>query len=159
PRATRFVEPASVTRTGTELSESHHGPQSVAVARLEEERTVPDPAPQAEQPARDALVADARAGLVVEGLAVELSDKTGVIVEDICFAVRPGEILALVGESGSGKTTIGMALLGYARPGARISTGSVVVDGTDILSLSKVDQRALLGARIAYMPQDPASAL
>ena len=44
-----------------------------------------------------------------------------------------GEVLGLVGESGSGKTTLAMALLGYARPGTRLS-GSVRIGGEEIIA-------------------------
>ena len=67
--------------------------------------------------------------LEVRDLRVELWDGGAPIVEDVSIALRRGEILGLVGESGSGKTTTALALLGYARPGARLAGGEVVVDG------------------------------
>ena len=45
-----------------------------------------------------------------------------------------GEILGVVGESGSGKTTLALALLGFARPGARIVAGSVQIRGEELFS-------------------------
>ncbi|MFC8431920.1 ABC transporter ATP-binding protein [Streptomyces sp. NPDC057253] len=97
-------------------------------------------------------------GLEVRDLLVELADGTPV-VQGVSFDVRPGEIVALVGESGCGKTTIGTALLGHARRGARIAGGSVLLDGVDLLALKPDELGRLRGARIAYVPQDPASAL
>ncbi|MFJ9900677.1 ABC transporter ATP-binding protein [Streptomyces sp. NPDC091280] len=97
-------------------------------------------------------------GLEVRDLLVELADGTPV-VQGVSFDVRPGEIVALVGESGCGKTTIGTALLGHARRGARIAGGSVRLDGVDLLALKPDEISRLRGARIAYVPQDPASAL
>ncbi len=62
--------------------------------------------------------------LRVDGLRVEL-DSGEPIVEDVSLELRAGEVLGLVGESGSGKTTTALALLGYARRGARIAAGTV----------------------------------
>jgi peptide/nickel transport system ATP-binding protein len=98
--------------------------------------------------------------VAVDGLRVELAgDAHDDIVDEISFAIAPGEVVGLVGESGSGKTTVAMALLGYARSGARIARGSVRVGDVDVLSLGVAEQRALRGRLVAYVPQDPSSAL
>jgi peptide/nickel transport system ATP-binding protein len=100
-----------------------------------------------------------RANLEVLGLRVDLG-ATGVdIVDEISFAVGPGAVTGLVGESGSGKTTVALALLGAARPGARIVGGQVLVAGGDVLAMSPRQLRAIRGALISYLPQDPSSAL
>jgi len=95
----------------------------------------------------------------VRGLRVELDGSSTDIVDDVSFAIDAGEIVGLVGESGSGKTTIGSALLGFARRGARISGGEVVIDGQDILKLRPRELTALRGKLVAYVPQDPTAAL
>ncbi|HEX7819770.1 MAG TPA: ABC transporter ATP-binding protein [Sphingobium sp.] len=97
--------------------------------------------------------------LSVRGLRVELARRGAPIVADIDLTLAPGEILGLVGESGSGKTTLANALLGYARRGTRMAAGEVWIDGRDILSLPDAEQRAARGNLIAYVPQDPATAL
>ena len=79
------------------------------------------------------------------------------IVKDVSFAIRPGEVLALIGESGSGKTTIGLALLGYARRGCRIAGGTVRIGETDVLSLDEAGRRRLRGRRVAYIAQSAAA--
>ncbi|MDV6271719.1 ABC transporter ATP-binding protein [Rhodococcus globerulus] len=96
--------------------------------------------------------------VVVENLGVALDDGTE-IVGEINFGLLAGEVLGVVGESGSGKTTVGTALLGYARPGARIYSGRVLVGGVDVLGLAGAELQAVRGQRAAYVPQDPGSAL
>jgi peptide/nickel transport system ATP-binding protein len=64
-----------------------------------------------------------------------------------------------VGESGSGKTTVGTSLLNYSRAGAFISSGKVLLEGRDVLGMTWQEVRKIRGEEIAYVPQDPASAL
>jgi len=80
------------------------------------------------------------------------------IVRDIALGLAPGEVLGLVGESGSGKTTIALALLGHRPEGAAIF-GSVAFQGRDILTLPPAALQAVRGRRIAYVPQNPTTAL
>jgi peptide/nickel transport system ATP-binding protein len=115
---------------------------------------------------RDAPGADASAGPASGGVRLDVSDlevrlgRTGAdVVSDVSFTVRAGQVLGLVGESGSGKTTVVLALLGHARRGLRISSGQVRVDGVDLLRLPPAGLRAVRGARVAYVPQDPSAAL
>ena len=97
--------------------------------------------------------------LDVRDLEIRIGASGPDVVSGISFEVPAGEVLGLVGESGSGKTTVALALLGHARRGLRISGGEVCLDGTDLLQLPPGDLRALRGARVAYVPQDPAAAL
>ncbi len=108
-------------------------------------------------PAAPAATGDA--ACTVEDLRVGLTGRHVDVVDDIDLVLRPGEVVGLVGESGSGKTTVGTALLGYAREGAEIESGRVLFGGRDVLTLSVKEVRQLRGEEIAYMPQDPASAL
>jgi oligopeptide/dipeptide ABC transporter ATP-binding protein len=98
--------------------------------------------------------------------AVEVSDlKIGLIgrdvdvVDEISLEIKPGEVLGLVGESGSGKTTVGMALLGHVKRGGEVSGGVVMIDGRDLAHLNDAALRALRGGSVAYIPQDPGTAL
>jgi peptide/nickel transport system ATP-binding protein len=100
-----------------------------------------------------------RARLEVSDLEVRIDAGGPDVVSEISFAVPAGEVLGLVGESGSGKTTVALALLGNARRGLRITGGEVLLDGTDLLRLSPGGLRAARGAKVAYVPQDPAAAL
>ena len=97
--------------------------------------------------------------LDVRGLEVRLGEAGPDVVSDVSFTVQSGQVLGLVGESGSGKTTVVLALLGHARRGLRISSGEVRVDGVDLLRLPVGQLRAVRGARVAYVPQDPSAAL
>src|ERR1035438_9048373 len=81
------------------------------------------------------------------------------VVSEVSFAVRAGEVLGLVGESGSGKTTVALALLGYARRGLSVRGGEIRLDGVDLLRLGPGELRQMRGAKVSYVPQDPAAAL
>ena len=111
-------------------------------------------------PAQEPTATRAGSGITVEDLRIGLTARAGVdVVDDIDLVLRPGEVLGLVGESGSGKTTVGTALLGYTRPGAAIETGKILFEDQDVLGLPWQQVRQLRGEEIAYVPQDPASAL
>ncbi len=99
-----------------------------------------------------------QSGLVVEGLTVVTAGGAPV-VQDVSFQVAPGQVLGLVGESGSGKSTVGVALLGLARPGLRIESGHVWIDGVDVLGLQGSSLQHARGRLVAYVPQDPTSGL
>jgi len=97
--------------------------------------------------------------VAVSDLRVELISTGEDVVDEISFAIPPGEVLGLVGESGSGKTTVGLALLGHTRRGVRITRGSVNIAGRDVLPLPADEVRALRGGVVSYVPQDPSAAL
>ena len=78
-------------------------------------------------------------------------------VREASFHIAAGEKFALVGESGSGKSVTALALLRLVR-GAQLS-GSVVFDGHDLMALPEEQMRALRGARIAMVFQEPMTAL
>jgi peptide/nickel transport system ATP-binding protein len=94
-------------------------------------------------------------GLRIEGESEEVWHE---IVKGVDLTLRRGEVLGLIGESGSGKSTIGLAALGYARPGCRIKAGSIVFDGIDLATLPAVEKRKLWGRRVAYVAQSAAAA-
>jgi peptide/nickel transport system ATP-binding protein len=85
-------------------------------------------------------------------------DKWHEIVKGVSLTLRRGEVLGLIGESGAGKSTLGLAAMGYARPGCRITSGSIVFDGIDLRAASDADRRALRGSRISYVAQSAAAA-
>jgi peptide/nickel transport system ATP-binding protein len=93
-------------------------------------------------------------GLRIEGQADEQWQE---IVHGVDVVLRRGEVLGLIGESGAGKSTIGIASMGFARPGCRITGGSIVFDGIDLMTASEETKRRLRGARIAYVAQSAAA--
>ncbi|MBX3031041.1 MAG: ABC transporter ATP-binding protein [Chloroflexi bacterium] len=99
--------------------------------------------------------------LEVTDLAVEFMTRSGPIrvVEEVAFRVRPGEIVGLVGESGSGKTVTMMSVLRLVPPPGRITAGRIIVDGTDVRSLSRDGMRGLRGSAVALIPPDATAAL
>ena len=98
--------------------------------------------------------------LEMRGLRIEgQSDETWhEIVHGLDVVLRRGEVLGLIGESGAGKSTIGIASMGFARPGCRISGGSITFDGIDLVGASEETKRKLRGSRIAYVAQSAAAA-
>ena len=83
----------------------------------------------------------------------------GPILRDVSLSVNAGEVMALVGESGAGKSTIAKAVLGILPAGIKVTAGNILFEGNDLLTLPPDRLRALLGVRIALIPQDPLTSL
>jgi peptide/nickel transport system ATP-binding protein len=79
------------------------------------------------------------------------------IVNGVDFKLRRGQVLGIIGESGAGKSTIGVAAMGYAKPGCRICGGSIRFDGIELTTASEEQKRRLRGKRIAYVAQSAAA--
>ena len=98
--------------------------------------------------------------LDVEKLRIEVRTDAGpgpVLVDDISFTLRKGQVLGLIGESGAGKSTIGMAILGYTRANCFITGGRLLFQGRDIRTMSADERRALRGPGVAYIAQSAAA--
>ncbi|TWD17296.1 ABC transporter ATP-binding protein [Marihabitans asiaticum] len=82
-----------------------------------------------------------------------------VAVDGLSFDVRPGQTVGLVGESGCGKSVTSLAIMGLLPDRGNTVTGSVELDGRDLLTLSNKQMRDLRGSDIGMIFQDPLSSL
>ncbi|HUD80396.1 MAG TPA: ABC transporter ATP-binding protein [Streptosporangiaceae bacterium] len=99
--------------------------------------------------------------LQVSDLHVEIASRRGIVhaVDGISLEVPAGEAVGLVGESGSGKSMTLKAILGVLPPEAKVTAGSVVLNGTDLVQLSGSQLNKIRGPDIAMIFQEPMSAL
>ena len=84
-------------------------------------------------------------------------DRWHEIIKGVDLTLHRGEILGLIGESGAGKSTLGLAAMGFARPGCKISSGSIKFDGMELTDMPEKEQRSLRGSRICYVAQSAAA--
>lgn len=80
-------------------------------------------------------------------------------VRNLSLSVRAGQVLALVGESGSGKSVTANAILKLLPPKTTHISGSILFDGVDLRAASEDQLRALRGASISMIFQEPMTAL
>ena len=92
--------------------------------------------------------------IVIDGYS---DDRWHEIVKGVDVTLKRGEIMGLIGESGAGKSTLGLAAMGFARPGCRLTSGTIMFDGIDLMKTSEEDKRTLRGSRIAYVAQSAAA--
>ncbi|MFB9776675.1 ABC transporter ATP-binding protein [Brevibacterium otitidis] len=103
--------------------------------------------------------------LEIDDLHITATTSGADVITDVDLDLKPSEILALVGESGSGKTTVGLAVLGHFRTGLTHAGGTVWLYPSDadepaeMTALPDAVLRQLRGARVSYIPQDPALSL
>jgi oligopeptide transport system ATP-binding protein len=94
--------------------------------------------------------------LEVNNLCVEFRLRTGVVsaVSSLTYSLHSGETLAIVGESGSGKSVGARAVLGLNPPSAKVTAGSALLKGEDLLSMKEARRRQLRGEEIAMVAQN-----
>ena len=100
--------------------------------------------------------------LEVEDLHTEFALRgrpTVLAVRGVSFGVERAETLGLVGESGSGKSVTALSIARLITPPGRTTRGSVKLDSVDLLPLSEKSMRSVRGAKIAFVFQDPMTAL
>ena len=99
--------------------------------------------------------------LEVKNLIVEFPGRHGTLraLDDISFAIAPGEILGMVGESGAGKSLTGAAIIGLLEPPGRIAGGQIMLEGERIDNLDYEQMRRIRGRRIGAIFQDPLTSL
>jgi peptide/nickel transport system ATP-binding protein len=98
--------------------------------------------------------------LEVENLGIQLSTSRGPAqaVREVSFVLKRGETLGLVGESGCGKSITALALMGLLPESAGVS-GSIKLDGNELVGLPDADYCKLRGNRISMIFQEPMTAL
>ena len=100
--------------------------------------------------------------LAIDGLTVEVATPDGPlsVVEDVCLNIRAGETLGLVGESGSGKSVTSLAIMRLlSSPPFSVVSGSVRLEGRDIIGLEFDEVRRLRGQDMSMIFQDPMASL
>lgn len=100
--------------------------------------------------------------LSVEGLTTEFKTIEGslVAVNNVDLTIRSGEMVGLVGESGCGKSMTALSIMRLVpSPPGKITSGKVILKGTDLLQLSKREMRRVRGSQVAMIFQDPATFL
>ncbi|HEY8160746.1 MAG TPA: ABC transporter ATP-binding protein [Methylocystis sp.] len=108
----------------------------------------------------DATTMTASPLLDVRDLSVSFlqGDRETIAVDSVSFSLERGKTLALVGESGSGKSISALSIVRLLPPGA-IATGEAFFAGKDMLTASEGELRAIRGARITMVFQEPMTSL
>lgn len=99
--------------------------------------------------------------LEIKNLSVRFDTPEGEVqaVRGVSLSLRTGEVLAVVGESGCGKSVLCKAVMGLLPASARIRSGSILVNGTDISGYKEKEMRLLRGKIFSMVFQDPMTAL
>jgi peptide/nickel transport system ATP-binding protein len=97
--------------------------------------------------------------LSIRNLNARLVGTTHRILRDVSLDVAAGEVRGLVGESGAGKSMIGKAVLGTLPKSVEITSGQIMLDGIDLLTIPAAARRIRVGQLCALIPQDPLTAL
>ncbi|TQK18436.1 peptide/nickel transport system ATP-binding protein [Microbacterium sp. SLBN-154] len=99
--------------------------------------------------------------LQVRDMAVEFRTVDGTVhaVEGVDLDLAAGETLAIVGESGSGKSTTAMAVIGLLPGNGRVTQGSILFEGENLVGAPESVMRQVRGRSIGLVPQDPMSNL
>jgi len=96
--------------------------------------------------------------LEVDGLSVAFGHRRIEAVRDVSFTVEAGQRVGLIGESGCGKTVTALALMGLLPGNARVS-GSVTVDGRELVGLDEKASSRMRGGQVGMVFQEPMTAL
>ena len=98
----------------------------------------------------------AKRGLAVRGLSVRIAGRT--VLDDVTFAVPPGQRVGVIGASGSGKSMTSLAVMGLEPAGATVR-GSIRLDGRELVGLPDRERARTRGAEIGMVFQEPGTAL
>jgi oligopeptide/dipeptide ABC transporter ATP-binding protein len=99
--------------------------------------------------------------LDIQGLTTHFFTRAGVVkaVDNLSLKLKKGRVLGLVGESGCGKTVTALSILNLVPYPGKIVSGKILFDGADLLAHSAEQMRAVRGARISMIFQEPMTAL
>ena len=99
--------------------------------------------------------------LEIENLRIRFKTQRGMVhaVNGVSFDVLPGETLGLVGESGCGKSVTALATMGILPRASRIPSGSIKLEGRELIGLGERAWRRVRGKEIAMIFQDPMTSL
>ena len=99
--------------------------------------------------------------LSIQNLTIDYPINIGTVraVDDVSFDLEKGETLGLVGESGCGKSTLGLSILKLVRPPGKITSGKIVFNGKNIVSMTQRELLQIRGRDIAMVFQNPLTSL
>jgi peptide/nickel transport system ATP-binding protein len=99
--------------------------------------------------------------LAIRDLITAFPTRNGEVkpVDGVSLMVERGRTLGIVGESGSGKSMLSLSIMGLIPPSGRITSGTVVLEGTDLTKLSHSAMRDIRGNRVAMIFQEPMTSL
>lgn len=99
--------------------------------------------------------------LEISDLVIDIRSRNASVrpVEGISLSIDAGRTLGLVGESGCGKSTTGLAVLGLLPPGGQVVSGSIRIDGQEIVGMKEAELRHVRGLSVGVVFQEPMTAL
>src|SRR5216684_570456 len=99
--------------------------------------------------------------LAIEDLSIEFRTRSGIVqaLDSVGFAIKRGETMALVGESGSGKSVTAHAVMGILDTAARVTQGSILFGGLELLTAERKVLDEVRGREVAIIFQNPRTAL
>ena len=105
---------------------------------------------------------DSKPLLEIRDLKLEFGagDRAVRAVDGVSFTIRDGETVCLVGESGCGKSVTALSIARLVpTPPARYAGGEILLQGRDVLKMSKADLRDIRGGVVSYIFQEPSASL